>query len=64
MDFESAIITAFLAFRLFDIWKPWPISILEHRGPAWWTIMADDVAAGLMGGALVAGGMFVWQGAV
>ncbi len=40
-------IGAFVAFRLFDILKPWPIRRLEHLGPPWWNIMADDLAAAL-----------------
>ena len=47
------LIAAFLAFRLFDIFKPFPIRQLEHVGPAWWAIMADDLMAGVMGGAVV-----------
>ena len=45
---------SFAAFRLFDIWKPGPVAWCERNGPAWWTIMADDVMAGLLGGLLVA----------
>ncbi|MFQ5582509.1 MAG: phosphatidylglycerophosphatase A [Mariprofundaceae bacterium] len=56
-----SLVAAFAAFRLFDVWKPWPISALEHKGPAWWSIMADDVMAGLMGGAAVAGIITVAQ---
>jgi phosphatidylglycerophosphatase A len=39
---------AFGLFRLFDIWKPWPIREVDHgmRGGA--GIMLDDVMAGLM----------------
>ncbi len=44
---------ALAAFRLFDILKPFPIRRIEHLGPAWWSIMADDLFAGLMGGTLV-----------
>ena len=36
-----------LLFRLFDIWKPWPIRRLEAL-PAGTGIMLDDVAAGLL----------------
>ena len=43
---------ALLLFRLFDIWKPWPIRRLE-RLPAGAGIMLDDVAAGIL--ALAAG---------
>lgn len=37
---------SFLLFRLFDIWKPWPIRLLE-RLPGGWGIVADDLGAGL-----------------
>lgn len=39
--------TAFVAFRLFDIWKPPPVGALE-RLPGGAGIMADDLAAGLI----------------
>ncbi len=44
---------AFTAFRLFDILKPWPVSLCERRGPAWWRIMADDLMAGLLAGGVI-----------
>jgi phosphatidylglycerophosphatase A len=34
----------FLAFRLFDIVKPWPCRLLEKL-PAGWGILADDLMA-------------------
>ncbi|RMH51864.1 MAG: phosphatidylglycerophosphatase A [Zetaproteobacteria bacterium] len=48
------LLTAFSAFRLFDILKPWPIQPIEHLGPDWWAIMADDLAAGLLAGMVAA----------
>lgn len=48
------LVLSFFAFRLLDILKPWPISRCERWGPAWWAIMADDMAAGLIGGIIVA----------
>ena len=40
------ILTAFLLFRLFDVWKPPPVSFFDRRqGP--WYVMLDDVAAGI-----------------
>lgn len=42
-------LSALIFFRIFDIWKPWPISRLE-RLPGGLGIMADDVAAGVIGG--------------
>ena len=41
---------AFVMFRVLDILKPWPIRRFE-RLPGGWGIMADDVAAGLLGAA-------------
>lgn len=40
------IITGFIAFRLFDIWKPYPIRRLEMLESGL-GIMADDVLAGI-----------------
>ena len=41
-----SIFTAFLLFRIFDIWKPYPIRRLE-RLESGLGIMADDVLAGV-----------------
>ena len=42
------LLLAFGLFRLFDIWKPWPIREIDHgmRGGA--GIMLDDVMAGFL----------------
>lgn len=37
----------FVIYRLFDIWKPWPIHYAEERLGLGSGIMADDVIAGL-----------------
>lgn len=42
----SFAIMAFILFRLFDIWKPYPIHRLEKL-PGGWGIMTDDLVAGL-----------------
>lgn len=44
---------AFALFRIFDIWKPWPIRHVErlHGGLG---IMADDVVAALIAGVILA----------
>jgi phosphatidylglycerophosphatase A len=44
-----AFFAAFILFRIFDILKPWPISLVERRVPGGLGIMADDVVAALMG---------------
>lgn len=36
----------FVLFRVFDIWKPWPVGWLDHNLDGGWGIMADDLAAG------------------
>jgi phosphatidylglycerophosphatase A len=42
----AAYIAAFALFRVFDIWKPWPVRQLESL-PAGWGINADDLMAGV-----------------
>ncbi|MBF0110230.1 MAG: phosphatidylglycerophosphatase A [Magnetococcales bacterium] len=41
------LLIGFLAFRVFDIWKPWPVGWLDRTLPGGWGIMADDLAAGV-----------------
>ena len=40
------IVGGFLLFRLFDIWKPWPIGWLDRRVGGGLGIMLDDLVAG------------------
>ena len=40
------LLLGFILFRVFDIWKPWPIRGLEKL-PGGWGIMADDWMAGI-----------------
>ena len=46
------ILLGFVYFRLFDIWKPWPISWCDQNLQGGWGIMVDDLLAGVI--ALVA----------
>lgn len=41
------LIAGFALFRLFDVWKPWPIRIFDAHVPGGLGIMLDDVLAGL-----------------
>ena len=43
----SGFATGFVLFRLFDIWKPWPISWADRRLEGGVGIMADDVLAAI-----------------
>ena len=45
---------AFVLFRLFDIWKPWPVSWADQKIKGGLGVMTDDMIAGLMAGVLVA----------
>src|SRR5258708_5728132 len=40
------LLLGFILFRVFDIWKPWPIRRLEKL-PGGWGIMVDDWMAGI-----------------
>jgi phosphatidylglycerophosphatase A len=48
-----AFFLAFVLFRLFDIWKPWPVSWADQKLSGGLGVMIDDTIAGLMAGALV-----------
>lgn len=43
----STVILGFALFRLFDIWKPWPIKALDKNVSGGFGIMIDDVIAGI-----------------
>ena len=47
------VVAAFVAFRVFDIWKPYPVRRLEHLGGGL-GIMADDLLAGFYAAAVMA----------
>lgn len=42
------VLAGFVAFRVFDIAKPWPIGWLDKRVKGGFGIMIDDVLAGIM----------------
>lgn len=46
------ILVGFLLFRLFDIWKPYPIDSLQNL-PAGIGVCADDILAGVYAGAIL-----------
>ena len=43
----QAIIAGFILFRIFDIFKPWPIKLLDRRVPGGIGIVVDDLMAGI-----------------
>jgi phosphatidylglycerophosphatase A len=44
------LLGALALFRIFDIAKPWPVSLLERSLPGGWGVVADDLMAGAMAG--------------
>ncbi|HMJ60313.1 MAG TPA: phosphatidylglycerophosphatase A [Bryobacteraceae bacterium] len=42
----KALLAGFILFRVFDIWKPWPVRQFEKL-PGGTGIVADDLAAGI-----------------
>ncbi|MBN9589814.1 MAG: hypothetical protein BGN85_04300 [Alphaproteobacteria bacterium 64-11] len=49
-----AFALSFVLFRLFDIWKPWPVGWADKNLKGGIGVMTDDAIAGLMAGVLVA----------
>jgi len=49
----SWALAGFVLFRLFDIWKPWPISWLDRQVHGGVGIMVDDLLAGLFAWAIL-----------
>jgi phosphatidylglycerophosphatase A len=59
--FLALVVTGFVAFRVFDIWKPGPVRWAEWRFKGGVGVMADDLVAGALG-ALVLGALLLATG--
>lgn len=46
------LLAAFLLFRIFDIWKPFPLKHFQ-KFPGGWGVVADDLGAGVYAGILM-----------
>jgi phosphatidylglycerophosphatase A len=46
-------IFAFILFRVFDIWKPWPCNWVDQKLSGGLGVMLDDVAAGTYAGLVI-----------
>ncbi len=53
------LLAAFVLFRLFDIFKPWPIRLLDRRVSGGFGIMFDDCVAALYTLVLLAGAQWI-----
>ena len=56
-----AFFLAFVLFRLFDIWKPWPVGWADKNLKGGLGVMTDDMIAGLMAGVLVAAARYFFH---
>jgi len=53
------LLLAFVLFRIFDIWKPFPLNRLQEL-PGGWGVVADDLGAGVYGGLILF--LMTWAG--
>lgn len=53
-------IIGFILFRLFDIYKPWPVNWADRELPGAWGVMMDDVLAGLYAAGILYGLQYIW----
>ncbi|GAB2565609.1 phosphatidylglycerophosphatase A [Dyella jejuensis] len=47
------VVAGFVLFRLFDVWKPWPIRWLDRHLKGGLGVMVDDVVAGVFAAAVL-----------
>lgn len=52
-----AVAVGFALFRLFDVWKPWPIRWLDRHLKGGLGVMTDDVLAGVFAAVVLALGL-------
>lgn len=58
----GAVFVAFILFRAFDILKPWPIGAIDKKVEGAWGVMGDDLVAGIMAAAVLAGAFYATAG--
>ncbi len=56
------MLLGFILFRIFDIFKPWPIGWADRRVSGGLGIMLDDLFAGVIAAVGVAVAAWFWQG--
>ncbi|MET0231337.1 MAG: phosphatidylglycerophosphatase A, partial [Rhodanobacteraceae bacterium] len=55
------IVVAFVLFRLFDVWKPWPASWADRNVKGGFGAMLDDVFAGVYGAIALAAVIYAFR---
>lgn len=56
------IVLGFILFRIFDIFKPWPIHWADQKVSGGVGIMLDDIIAGIYAAAILQFMAFLWVG--
>lgn len=54
------VLAGFILFRLFDVWKPWPIRWLDRRVKGGFGVMVDDVIAGIFAALVLTLVLLAW----
>lgn len=52
------LLAGFVLFRLFDVWKPWPIRWMDRHLKGGMGVMVDDVVAGIFAAVVLALAMY------
>ena len=55
----AGMLAGFALFRLFDVWKPWPIRWLDRRVKGGFGVMIDDVLAGVFAALVLAAALML-----
>ena len=56
------VILGFFLFRLFDVWKPWPVRHLDHRVGGGLGIMLDDIGAAVYAALSLQAILYIYEG--
>jgi len=59
-DFVFYSFIAFIAFRVFDIWKPFPISMVDSNMKNYFGVVLDDLIAGFYAALTVSLALFLF----
>ena len=55
------LLAGFVLFRLFDVWKPWPIRWLDRHLKGGMGVMVDDVVAGIFAAVVLAATLLLFR---
>ena len=55
------VLAGFVLFRLFDVWKPWPIRWMDRHLKGGMGVMVDDVVAGIFAAVVLALGIVLFR---